>query len=46
MEPHLSGVDISLGGIEQVVLELEAATNFAGRISTFELSMSRLYICP
>ena len=29
--------------VEQALLELEAATN---RISTFELSMSRLYVCP
>ena len=45
MERRLLGVDISLGGIVQVLFELEAATNFAGRISTFELSMSQLYIC-
>ena len=43
MEHHLSCVDTSLGGVEQA---LEAATNFAGKSSTFELSMSQLYVCP
>ena len=46
MECRLSGVDTSLGGIEQAFFELEAATNLAGRISTFELSMSRCFVCP
>ena len=44
MERRLSSVDTSLGEVEQALFELEAATKFAGRISTFELSMSRLYI--
>ena len=35
MERCLSGVDTSIGGIEQALFELEAATNFAGRISAF-----------
>ena len=46
MEHRLSAIDISLGGIEKALFELEAVTNFAGRISIFELSMSWLYICP
>ena len=46
MERRLSGVDTSLGGVEQALFKLEAAINFAGRISTFKLSMSRLYVCP
>ena len=31
MERCLSGVDTSLGGVEQAFFELEAATNFAGK---------------
>ena len=31
MERHLSGVNTSLGGIEQTCFELETAANFAGR---------------
>ena len=46
MERRLSSVDTSLGEVEQALFELEVATNFAGRISTFELSMSRLYVRP
>ena len=43
MEHRLSGLDTSLGGVEQA---LEAATNLAGKISIFELSISWLYVCP
>ena len=42
MERCLSGVDTSLGGVEQTLFELEA--NYAGRISTFEPSMSRRFV--
>ena len=37
MERRLSGADTSLGGVEQALFELEAATNFVGRISPLEL---------
>ena len=33
MECCLSGIDTSLGGVEQALFELEAATNFAGKIT-------------
>ena len=37
MERRLSGTDTSLGGVEQALFELEAATNFAGKIYPFGL---------
>ena len=36
MERRLSGADTSLGGVEQALFELEAATNFAGKPLNFE----------
>ena len=45
MERRLSGVDTSLGGVEQALFELEAATNFAGTFNEPALRLPAARAC-